>query len=82
MNKRQRSHFLGAVTLGVLLVMGVGCSKNEEQGGEGKGRIEQVTDEAAETAVKEIRTPIEKARATQNLGDDRLEEMDKALQKQ
>jgi hypothetical protein len=82
MNKRQRSHFFGAVTLSVLLVMGVGCSKNEEQGGEGKGRIEQVTDEAAETAVKEIRTPIEKARATQNLGDDRLEEMDKALQKQ
>lgn len=82
MNKRQRSHFFSAVTLSVLLVMGVGCSKNEEQKDEGKGRIEQVTDEAAETAVKEIRTPIEKARATQNLGDDRLEEMDKALQKQ
>ena len=41
-----------------------------------------MTDQAAETAVKKIRTPIDKARATQNLGDERVEEMDKALQKQ
>jgi hypothetical protein len=41
-----------------------------------------MTDQAAETAVKKIRTPIDKARTTQNIGDDRVEEMDKAIQKQ
>ncbi len=82
MNKKQLYHFLGAVTISFLLVLPAGCSKKEEQQAEEKGRIEKMTDQAAETAVKKIRTPMDKARATQNLGDDRLEEMDKALQKQ
>ena len=60
-----------------------GCSKQEEeQAVEEKGSIEKMTDEAADKAVKKIRTPIDKARGTSNLGDERLEEMDKALQKQ
>jgi hypothetical protein len=53
------------------------AEENEE-----KGTDEQKNDEAAETAVKKIRTPMDKARATQSLGDDRLESMDKALQQQ
>jgi len=65
-----------------LLTITAGCSKRGDQQVEGKGAIEKMTDEAAETAVKKIRTPMDKARATQNLGDDRLEEMDRALQKQ
>ena len=65
-----------------LLTIPAGCSKSGEQQVEEKGAIEKMTDEAAETAVKKIRTPMDKARATQNLGDDRLEEMDKALQQQ
>ncbi len=65
-----------------LLTIPAGCSKSEEQQAGEKGAIEKMTDEAAETAVKKIRTPMDKARATQNLGDDRLEEMDRALQKQ
>jgi hypothetical protein len=66
----------------LLLVLTSGCAKSEEQQDEEKGTIEKMTDQAAETAVKKIRTPIDKARATQNLGDERVEEMDKALQKQ
>ena len=82
MKKRWQRYFFGVVMLSVLLVMGAGCSKSEEQQPEGKGSIEKITDEAAEAAVKKIRTPQDKARATRNLGDDRLEAMDKALQKQ
>jgi hypothetical protein len=82
MNKKSFHHFLRVAALGFLLVLPAGCSKNDPQQAEEKGSIEKMTDQAAETAVKKIRTPINKARATQNLGDDRLEEMDKALQKQ
>ena len=82
MNKRYFYYFLGAALFSFLLVLPAGCSKNDEQQVEEKGRIEKMTDQAAETAVKKIRTPMDKARATQNLGDKRLEEMDKALQKQ
>ena len=76
---------LGVVVLGVVLFFQAGCSKNDEQPAveiEEKGKIEQMTDKAAETGVKKIRTPMDKARATQDFGDDRLESMDKALQKQ
>lgn len=82
MNKNFYGYLLGAATISFLLVLPVGCSKNEENQAEEKGRIEKMTDQAAENAVKKIRTPQDKARATQRLGDDRLEEMDKALQKQ
>ena len=75
-------HLLGAVTVSFMLITSTGCAKNEEQEAEEKGRIEKMTDQAAETAVKKIRTPINKARATQDIGNERLEEMDKALQKQ
>jgi len=75
-------HFICAVFITCLLVLPAGCSKNEEPQVEEKGTIEKMTDQAAETAVKKIRTPIDKARDTQSLGDDRVEEMDKALEKQ
>ena len=82
MRNRIISILLAAATAGILLLLPAGCSQNGgEQNGE-KGSIEKMTDQAAETAVKKIRTPQDKARATQNLGDQRLEEMDKALQKQ
>jgi len=74
--------FVCAVIVGCLLILPAGCSKKEEQQAEEKGVIDKMTDQAAETAVKKIRTPMDKARATQNLGDERVEEMDKALQKQ
>ena len=82
MHKRFIYRFLGAATVSFLLLLPAGCAKNEEQQAEEKGRIEKMTDGAAGTAVKKIRTPLNKARATQNLGNERLEGMDKALQKQ
>lgn len=82
MSKKTFKHILGAAVLSFLLVLPAGCTKNDEQQSDEKGRIEKMTDQAADTTVKKIRTPLDKARATQNIGDDRLEEMDKALQKQ
>lgn len=75
---------VGAI-LGLMLFLPTGCSRNDAQQAqsvEEKGQIEQMTDEAAEEAVKKIRTPINKARSTKDLGDDRMETMDKALQQQ
>ena len=41
-----------------------------------------MTTEAADKAVKKIRTPLDKARATKNLGDERMKAMDEAIEKQ
>ena len=82
MNKDSIYYLLAAFVLSFTIAF-TGCSKQEEeQAVEEKGSIEKMTDEAADKAVKKIRTPINKARDTSNLGDERLEEMDKALQKQ
>ena len=84
-HKKSLYRFLGTVTLGAILIFQAGCTKNDEQQAgeiEEKGRIEQMTDQTAEKAVSKIRTPIDKAHATQELGDDRMESMDKALQQQ
>ena len=78
-------YYLGMSALVLALVFQAGCAKNEEQQAEEvqeKGRIEQMTDQAADEAVKKIRTPINKARTTRDYGDDRLESMDKAIQQQ
>jgi len=81
-NKHSIFYLLAAIVLSASIAF-TGCSKQEEeQIVEEKGAIEKMTDGAADKAVKKIRTPINKARGTSNLGDKRLEEMDKALQKQ
>lgn len=77
--------FIGIVAVVVVSFLQAGCTKNNEQQAqeiEEKGRIEQMTDQAAEKAVKKIRSPINKASDTQTLGDDRMESMDKAVQQQ
>lgn len=79
MNKKSIYFLLAAAVLSVSITF-TGCSKEEEQVAEEKGSIEKMTDETADKAVKKIRTPINKARDTGNLGDERLEEMDKALE--
>ncbi len=85
-HKKSLYYFFGVAAIGlVFVVYQAGCTKNDEQQAgeiEAKGRIEQMTDETAEKAVRKIRTPMDKARNTQNLGDERLESIDKALQQQ
>ncbi|MDX1777163.1 MAG: hypothetical protein R3297_11320, partial [Desulfobulbales bacterium] len=77
MNKRYWHIFFTAVMVSLLIIYTWGCSKEGEQPGAEKGTIDKMTDQAAETAVKKIRTPQDKARALNNIGDERLEEMDK-----
>jgi hypothetical protein len=84
-HKRSLCYFIGIAAIGLVLLSQPGCTKNNEEQAEEieeKGRIEQMTDEVAAKAVKKIRTPINKARDTQNFGDERLESMDKAMQQQ
>ena len=82
MTRQSKCIFMLAVLLSVGLIF-TGCSKHEEeQVVEEKGSIDKMTDETADQAVKKIRTPINKARGTSELGDKRMEEMDKVLQKQ
>ena len=81
MNK-SRVFFFITILIFSLSFFIAGCSKQEEQQAEEKGRIEKMTDEAAEKAVSKIRTPKDKARSTRDLGDERLDAIDKALQKQ
>ncbi|MFC1837680.1 hypothetical protein ACFLYW_03265 [Thermodesulfobacteriota bacterium] len=84
-SKKKFIHAVGVAVVGFCLIFSTGCSKNKEEQTaekEEKGRIDQMTDEAADKAVRKIRTPIDKARTTQDFGDDRLESMDKLLQQQ
>jgi hypothetical protein len=60
---------------------GLGCS-GEKDTAEGKGGRDKATERAAASAVKKITTPIQRAQDTRKLGDDRLQEMDRALEKQ
>ena len=59
------------------------CSNDEESVTEKPtSKIDQINKENADAIVKRIKTPLDKARLTQGLGDKRMEEMDKALQEQ
>jgi hypothetical protein len=54
------------------------CSKAKDEES-GKGAIDKITDRAAESAVKKIKTPIDKARAIQEKEGERTKAMDEAL---
>jgi len=61
----------------------IACSKEEEDLAEKTpSKVDEITTEASDAMVKKIRTPIDKARMTQNLGDKRMEEVDQAVQNQ
>lgn len=66
----------------LILALGLcGCSGNDGAEPE-KGAIERATDKAAETAVRKIRTPMDKASATRDLGEERLKAMEEGLKQQ
>lgn len=56
------------------------CSKEESPMEKVSEKVDQINTENADAAVKAIKTPIDKARATQNLGDQRTEGVDQAMQ--
>ena len=68
-----------ALLLAVLLTSG--CAKEEETVAEkAPSKIDQFNKKNADAMVKKIRSPLDKARMTQGLGEKRMEEMDEALQ--
>ena len=70
-----------AILLATLLF--TACAKEEESvTAKTPSKIDEFNKRNADAMVKKIRTPINKARLTRNLGDKRMEEMDRALQNQ
>ncbi len=70
-----------AILFAILLLPG--CSNDEESITEkASSKIAEINTRNADTMVKKIKTPIDKARLTRNLGDQRMEEMEKALAEQ
>ena len=45
-------------------------------------KVDEITTEAADTAVRKVRTPLNKARGTKDLGQERTDAIDKAMQGQ
>ncbi len=65
--------------VGIALLSSCGQNDTAQPEKEEKGKVEQMTDRAAKAAVKQLRTPLDKAQQAQQMGKDRLEAMDKAL---
>lgn len=57
------------------------CTKKEEVEPE-KGKIDKMTDEAADAIVQKIRTPINQARSAKDTGEERLKAFDEELKDQ
>jgi hypothetical protein len=70
------------IFLAVVFLAGMtGCSSPPDTGRE-KSAIDKTTDQVAAKVVRKISTPLNRAKATQRLGEDRLKAMDKALHQQ
>lgn len=66
-----------ALTFAVCGIAFSACSK-EEHGKTEKGRIEEMTDEAADVIVDRMKTPIERARSVDEMARERIKGMDEA----
>lgn len=73
---KQLINYNWILMLGLALFL-TSCSKTGE---EKKGKIEKMTDHAAEVAVEKIRSPINQAEAARKLEDGRVKKLDKALE--
>ena len=68
----------------VLLSFSIGfsaCSKKEEADPK-KGKIDEMTDRAADAIVTKIRTPLGKAQSTKASEDERVKALDEALKEE
>ena len=45
-------------------------------------KVDEITTKAADTVVKKVRTPLNKARRTKDLGDERTDTIDKMMKEQ
>ncbi len=70
--------FLTIILVLVILIGGVACSN---QAADEDCSSNELTTKAAKVVVDRINSPIDKAKATKSIGDDRVKEMDEALKK-
>ncbi len=78
---RRASLTILMIMLSALLLSG--CSKEEESISEkASKKVDEITTKAADTMVKKIRTPLDKARATKDLSDERTEAIDRMMKEQ
>jgi hypothetical protein len=45
-------------------------------------KVDEITTKAADTVVKKVRTPLNKARGTKDFGDERTEAIDRMMKEQ
>jgi len=58
-------------------------SKDEESiSDKASKKVDEITTEAADTVVKKVRTPLNKARGTKDVGDERTDAIDRAMREQ
>ena len=70
-----------AILLSTLLLSG--CSKDEESiSDKASEKVDEITTKAADVVVKKIRTPLDKARGTKDLSDERTEAIDRMMKEQ
>ena len=70
-----------AVIMMLSVAIGVTACSNQEAE-ETSGPVKQVVNETTKKINDRMHTPIDKAKATKHIGDDRMKEMDKALKNQ
>ena len=73
----RRLFMYSALTLAVFGIAFSACSK-EEHGKSEKGKIEEMTDEAANVIVDRMKTPIDRARSVDEMARERIKSMDEA----
>ena len=78
---RKLSLTILAILLSTLFLSG--CSKEEESISEkASKKVDEITTKAADTMVKKIRTPLDKARGTKDLSDERADAIDRMMKEQ
>ena len=67
-----------AITLFFSCTVFFACSRNEDVEPE-KGKIEKMTDHAADVIVEKIKTPIDRARSVKDMEKERVRGIDETL---
>ncbi len=70
-----------AMLLAMILTL-IACNKEESVTEQLSQKVDRINAENADIAIKAIRDPIDKARATQNLSDERTKEINEGMKNQ
>ena len=70
------------MALTIILFVFTACSKEDSITEKAEKKVDQITTKAADQAVKKVQTPINKAKITKSLGNDRMKAMDEAVRNQ